>query len=124
MKTLNAESISLIAESAQGIADVVGNKPGIKEKLQSRKLWISVAGLLTGIFGMIGFSDNTVAIISFVILDVVSVIIYCVAEGMIDAARAKQLSEAVNKLGELINTVNTTKPETSVEASETNTDAE
>ena len=83
-----------------------------------------MAGLLTGIFGMIGFSDNTVAIISFVILDVVSVIIYCVAEGMIDAARAKQLSEAVNKLGELINTVNTTKPETSVEASETNTDAE
>lgn len=56
-----------------------------KRKLCSRKLWISVAGLVSGIILAFGGSESTAQIVSGVILQIASVVGYLLAEGLIDS---------------------------------------
>lgn len=59
-----------------------------KRKLSSRKFWMAIAGLVSGIMIYCGKSENEAAQVTGLIMSVASVISYILAEGMIDAANA------------------------------------
>ncbi len=56
-------------------------------KLTSRKFWLAIAGLVTGIVGFLKNPTTDAEVITSLILALGSVIAYIIAEGMIDAAR-------------------------------------
>ena len=58
-----------------------------RTKLTSRKLWLAVAGLVTGIITLLQPGTDT-SQISGVILALGSVVAYIVGEGLVDAAAA------------------------------------
>ena len=75
----------------------------VKKKFSSRKFLLSLAGVVTGIAGMIGCNDNTIAVVAFVVLEVLSIVSYLICEGKIDAAAvdkgmniAKEIMDAIN----------------------------
>lgn len=61
-------------------------KNDIIRKLTSRKLWMALAGLISGLILAFGGSEGTAATVSGVILQLASVIGYLLAEGLADAA--------------------------------------
>ena len=60
-----------------------------KRKLTSRKLWLAVAGFVSGLIIAFGGAESTAATVSGVILQGASVIGYLLAEGLTDAAALK-----------------------------------
>ena len=58
----------------------------LKRKLTSRKLWLAVAGFVSGLIIAFGGAESTAATVSGVILQGASVIGYLLAEGLTDAA--------------------------------------
>ena len=58
-------------------------------KLTSRKFWMSVAGLITGIIGFLRNPTTDAEAITSLIMAVGSIFAYCIGEGLVDAARAK-----------------------------------
>ena len=56
-------------------------------KLTSRKFWIAVAGLITGIVGFLKNPTTDANTITALIMALGSVVAYIIAEGMVDAAR-------------------------------------
>ena len=61
------------------------SKEDLIRKLTSRKLWVAVAGFVSGIILAFGGGENTAATVSGVILQGASVIGYLLAEGLTDA---------------------------------------
>ena len=59
-----------------------------KRKLTSRKLWISVAGFVSGLIIAFGGTKGVANTVSGTILQGASVIGYLLAEGLTDAAAA------------------------------------
>lgn len=57
-----------------------------KRKLTSRKLWVAIAGFVSGLIVAFGGTESTAAMVSGVILQGASVIGYLMAEGLADAA--------------------------------------
>ncbi len=64
------------------------NKIDWKRKLTSRKLWIAVVGLATGLIVAFGGNEETAQTVSGCIMSTASVIAYIVGEGLSDAANA------------------------------------
>lgn len=95
--------------SAVKVLDNATTKKTLMEKLSSRKFWISLAGCIVGILGMIGMNDNTVAIIAFAIIEVGSILGYCWAEGKVDAVHAQELLTVVSKIIDMIKAENEKK---------------
>lgn len=62
------------------------NSEDLIRKLTSRKFWVAVAGLVSGILLAFKINAATVETISGVIMAAASVIAYIVGEGMADAA--------------------------------------
>lgn len=60
-----------------------------KRKLASRKLWIAIAGLVSGIILAFGGKESTASTVSGVILQAASVFGYLLAEGAADAAHTE-----------------------------------
>lgn len=58
-----------------------------KKKMCSRKFWLSVAGLVTGIMLAFKVDAQTAETVSGVIMAAASVIAYIFGEGLVDAAR-------------------------------------
>lgn len=91
---------------AQAIIEAQTTKPTLKDKLTSRKFWMSVAGFVAGLMGMIGFKENVIALVVFGIIEIVSILAYCFSEGGVDSVRAKNLAEAtatfINMLTEIL----------------------
>lgn len=56
-------------------------------KLTSRKFWLAIAGLVTGIVGFLKNPTTDTEVITGLIMALGSVIAYVIAEGMVDAAR-------------------------------------
>ena len=56
-------------------------------KLTSRKFWLAIAGLVTGIVGFLKNPTTDAEVITGLIMALGSVVAYVIAEGMIDAAR-------------------------------------
>lgn len=59
-----------------------------KTKLGSRKLWVAVAGFITGVVTLFGMPDSTASQIGGVVLSFGSVMMYLFAETAVDCARA------------------------------------
>lgn len=64
------------------------NKIDWARKLTSRKLWIAVAGFVSGLIVAFGGSEGTASTVSGVILQGASVLGYLLAEGLADAAHS------------------------------------
>lgn len=61
----------------------------IIRKLSSRKLWLSLAGVTSGLAMVFGVDGNDITTVAGAIMSLCSVIIYIVTEGKIDAERIK-----------------------------------
>lgn len=59
-----------------------------KRKLTSRKLWVAVAGFVSGLILAFGGEESTAATVSGVILQGAAVIGYLLAEGLADAVHS------------------------------------
>ena len=56
-----------------------------KSKLTSRKFWMAVGGLVTGIMIAFGTDSETVETVSGIIMSAASVVAYIIGEGLADA---------------------------------------
>lgn len=63
-------------------------KEDIIRKLSSRKFWMAVAALVSGLIMAFGGTENTAQTVSGVILQAAAVLGYIIGEGMSDAAGA------------------------------------
>lgn len=59
------------------------------QKLTSRKFWAAVVGFVTSILTAIGYSENTVVVVTSVIMASASLIAYIIGEGLVDASRSE-----------------------------------
>ena len=57
-----------------------------KRKLSSRKFWIAVAGLISGLILAFGGSEATAGTVSGIVMSTASVVGYLIAEGLADSA--------------------------------------
>lgn len=62
------------------------NKIDWKRKLTSRKLWVSVAGFVTGLMLAFGGSQSDADTVSGCIMSAASVVAYTIGEGLADHA--------------------------------------
>lgn len=60
-----------------------------KRKLTSRKLWMAVAGFVTGLMVYMGHSEAEASQVAALILSGASIIAYCVGEGLADGGNQK-----------------------------------
>lgn len=58
-------------------------------KLTSRKFWMAVCGLVSGLLMAFRADEKTIENITGIIMAGASVIAYCIGEGLADAAAAK-----------------------------------
>ena len=58
----------------------------LKAKLTSRKFWVTLISLLTGIAQLLGADGDLVSVVSGAALALVPVVIYILSEGRSDAA--------------------------------------
>jgi hypothetical protein len=65
-----------------------------KKKLTSRKLWVAVAGFVSGLILAFDGAETTAATVSGCIMAGASVIGYLLAEGLVDAANAGSSTES------------------------------
>ena len=61
-----------------------------KRKLSSRKLWIAVAGLISGLILAFGGSEAAAETVSGVVMSTASVFGYLLAEGLADSAHSDE----------------------------------
>lgn len=61
-----------------------------KRKLTSRKLWLALAGFVSGLIVALGGNENTASTVSGCILQGASVLGYLLAEGLTDAVSVKE----------------------------------
>lgn len=60
-----------------------------KRKLTSRKLWMAVAGLISGLVVALGDTAESAETVAGIIMSLGSVVAYIVGEGLTDAAATK-----------------------------------
>lgn len=72
------------------------------KKLTSRKLWMAIAGVTTGIAIALGVDAGDLSTIGGAITAVISVVTYIVTEGKIDAESVKVAVEATQNAVETI----------------------
>ena len=65
-------------------------------KLTSRKFWMAVVGLVSGILVALKLDEQTVTQITGIIMAAASVVAYIIGEGLADAAGAKAWTEEEN----------------------------
>lgn len=58
-----------------------------KAKLSSRKFWVALAGILSGIALMITSDENTAQMVSGAVTEISSIVIYVYGESKVDANR-------------------------------------
>ena len=72
-------------------------------KLTSRKLWMAIAGVATGIAMALGVDSTEIGTIAGAVMALVSVVTYIAVEGKVDAESVKntiiQVQEASNVIG-------------------------
>lgn len=64
-------------------------------KLTSRKLWMAIAGVATGIALAFGVDATEIQTITGAVTALVSAVAYIIAEGKVDAENAKNAVESV-----------------------------
>ena len=64
-------------------------------KLSSRKLWIAIAGFVSGLIMVFGGTETMASTVSGVILQGAAVLGYLIAEGLADSAHTNEVIEVV-----------------------------
>lgn len=59
-----------------------------KRKLTSRKLWVSIAGFVTGLMIYLGHTEAEASQVAALILSGASVLAYCIGEGLADGGNS------------------------------------
>lgn len=67
----------------------------IVRKLTSRKLWLALAGVATGIAVILGVDGSEISEVAGTVTALASVITYIITEGRIDAAAVANIPERV-----------------------------
>lgn len=67
----------------------------ILRKLSSRKLWLAIAGVATGIAMALGIDGGEISTVAGAVTAVVSVVTYIITEGKVDAEGVKNAVEGV-----------------------------
>ena len=75
----------------------------LAKKFSSRKFILSFVGVIIGVVGMIGCSNDTTAIIAFVALEILSIIGYLIVEGKVDAAAVKAGLDIAQEIADVLN---------------------
>lgn len=105
------EHVNALIAMAQDLVTAQTTKPDFKTKLKSRKFWLAAAGCIAGVLGMVGCSDNSIAVAIFAILEILSIAVYCISEWTLDSKRAEQLVDATTTLLEIIGNKRNAKEE-------------
>lgn len=71
------------------------------KKLTSRKLWLAIAGVATGIAMVLGVDATEITTVAGAVTAMASVITYIVVEGKVDAASVANAIESTQKALEL-----------------------
>lgn len=58
------------------------------QKLMSRKLWMSIAGVAVGIATILGVDGSDVNVVAGAVTSLASIVTYIITEGKVDAVRA------------------------------------
>ena len=74
----------------------------IVRKLMSRKLWLALAGVATGIAMVLGIDGTEITSVAGAVTALASVITYIVTEGKVDAAAVKTAVEATQEAADTI----------------------
>lgn len=75
----------------------------LKQKLTSRKFWVAIGTILSGLVMMFGYSEEVGGMVAGAIVTIGGSIGYMVAEGIVDAARIKEVfNTAVDVVDELV----------------------
>lgn len=69
----------------------------IIRKLSSRKLWMAIAGIATGLCLALGGNTTEIQSVAGAVTALVSAITYIVVEGRVDAERVKNAIEATQE---------------------------
>ena len=64
-------------------------------KLSSRKLWVAIAGFVSGLIMVFGGTETMASTVSGVILQGAAVLGYLIAEGLADSAHISDVIEVV-----------------------------
>lgn len=76
----------------------------ILRKLSSRKLWMAIAGIATGIAMALGADASEVSEVAGAVTAIVSVVTYIIVEGKVDAESVKsaiiEVDDAMDLLGD------------------------
>lgn len=75
----------------------------IIQKLTSRKFWVAVATIISGLVMMFGYADTEAETIAGAILSIGGAIGYMITEGMVDAKSLGQILENGEVIIEEIN---------------------
>lgn len=67
----------------------------ILQKLTSRKLWLALAGVATGIAMVLGIDGSEISTVAGAVTALVSVVTYIVTEGKVDAESVKSAAQVV-----------------------------
>lgn len=70
----------------------------MKQKLTSRKFWVGVGTVVSGILMMFGFADSTIEIIAGAIVTLGGAIGYMIAESIVDAKRISTVIESATTI--------------------------
>ena len=74
----------------------------IIRKLLSRKLWVAVAGIASGVAMALGAESADVATVTGAVTALVSAVTYIVVEGKVDAERVKTAVVKVQEAAEVM----------------------
>lgn len=72
----------------------------IIRKLTSRKLWLALAGVATGIAVILGVDGTEIADVAGAVTALASVITYIITEGKVDAAAVKTAIETTQEVAD------------------------
>lgn len=75
----------------------------IIRKLTSRKLWLAVAGVATGIAMVLGADASEIQTVAGAITSLVSAVAYIIVEGRVDAASVQNTVLAIEDALEVMN---------------------
>jgi len=73
-------------------------KEKIFKKLQSRKFWVAISTITSGVLMMFGFAQSSAEVIAGAIVTAGGAIGYMLSEGMIDAASVKQIVDSTDTI--------------------------
>jgi phage shock protein PspC (stress-responsive transcriptional regulator) len=76
----------------------------ILRKLSSRKLWLAIAGVATGIAMALGVEATDVSTVAGAVTALVSVVTYIITEGKVDAESVKNAIEITSDALDLFET--------------------